>query len=143
MRHGNPINLRGAALGLLVSSFVPPIIFSVTSPLSGKQDVVSIVGTILVTSPFSVMFTVLFGLPLCLFAVWLNLVRWWTCFIGGALAGAATLVAVSYPAAYAIDSLLIYGLIGALSGLAFWVCWHLTSGKIIRGDCRKNTASEE
>jgi hypothetical protein len=72
----------------------------------------------------SVAFVLLLGLPIFLLLGRLGLVNWWAGVLGGFVGGACIplLLGVWNGNARAV---LIYGLIGAATGLAFWSIWRL------------------
>ena len=86
-------------------------------------EAVAFVGAaFLLALPFSLLATLIIGLPSVLLCRRLGLVRWWIALSVGALTG--VLVAVVRPANQPIaDVIAKYVLLGAVAGLTFWVVW--------------------
>ncbi len=110
------------ALAFLAASIVPAAYLAVAFPLSGYHDAGSTFGTFVVVYYFSAVATGLLGFPAFLLLSKRNLVAWWSSIMCGALAGAASLVAVSSN----IDNTtaLRFLLLGAAAGLFFWLVWR-------------------
>lgn len=119
---------RSMFIGLVAASAVPPLLMAITAlPLDPEVDrateAVAFVGAaFLLALPFSLLATLIIGLPSVLLCRRLGLVRWWIALSVGALTG--VLVAVVRPANQPIaDVIAKYVLLGAVAGLTFWVVW--------------------
>jgi hypothetical protein len=110
---------RSMFIGLAAASAVPPL----DPEVDRATEAVAFVGAaFLLALPFSLLATLIVGLPSVLLCRRLGLVRWWLALGVGALTG--VLVAVVRPANQPIADVIVkYVLLGAVAGLTFWVVW--------------------
>jgi hypothetical protein len=100
--------------------FIAPLVPSVFIPLVGQwifpPDVVGALVVYLIALPF--VFAI--GLPLFLLFSRIRIFSWWGSILGGALGGVAILVLLGGRYNLRGYPLLLYGTVGAVTGLAFW-----------------------
>ena len=82
----------------------------------------------LVFYPFSLMATLLLGMPVFLALKWFQLVAWWSALASGFFVGAVMVVALRLPYLPTPEDFLkgisTFGPLGALAGFAFWLIWR-------------------
>lgn len=100
--------------------FIAPLLPSVFIPLVGRWRFPPDVVAALVAYVIALPFIFAFGLPLFLLFSRLRIFSWWGSILGGALGGLAILALVGGRYNLHNYSLLLYGAVGAVTGLAFW-----------------------
>jgi hypothetical protein len=101
--------------------FIAPVVPSIFIPLVGQWKFPPDVMGALLVYVIALPFIFVLGLPLFLLFSRIRIFSWWGSILGGALGGLAILALVGgrynlhgYP-------LLLYGAVGAATGLAFWM----------------------
>jgi hypothetical protein len=112
-----------AAIGFLAASVVPPVVLSLTFPLSGQLTLESLIGSFVVSYGFSALFIVLFGVPSFFLFRRFAPGHWWSVTPVGFILGMLTSIAVQ-PNSVSLKPTVIYGLIGAATVLVFWLVWR-------------------
>lgn len=108
-------------LGFAVASIIPAAYLAVAFPLSGTRDAQSIVGSFAVVYYFSAVAAVFLGVPCFLLMKKIKFVNFWSATLCGAFVGCAALVATTSVESADRASLLMYAVLGAVSGFTFWV----------------------
>lgn len=78
----------------------------------------------LVFYPYSLICTVLFGVPMYLIVRWMRLVTWWSAIVSGALVGLVIAVVFRPANQPYVDELLRFVPSAAVAALAFWLIWR-------------------
>jgi hypothetical protein len=107
-------------VGFFVASAIPPALFSIFTPLSGKLDI-GFLADFIVYYPFSVMATVVFGMPTFLLLRRLSLVTWWSTLIGGYAVGTLMAIILGLPNRPETRDFVMFGSVGLVSGFVFWM----------------------
>jgi len=127
--------LTATILGFLAAPVVPAFVFTVEfiiTDIAAYGNIYSL-GMMAVFYYFSLIFTVLFAVPLALIANYFGITQWWVAVSGGLIIGILTDLIVELPRIYflisdyllnSIEGLLTYGATGALSGFVFWLIWQ-------------------
>ena len=98
---------------------VPGIFFGVVWPLSGVHDAPSILGSAIVMAMWSGTAVLGIGGPLYFLCKCLGVLSWWTALLGGLLGG------ITIWAVLPNDRPLELALLGAATGITFWVLYRL------------------
>jgi hypothetical protein len=116
------------SVGFVAAAVVPSLLMAILTlrwepEIRGLGEAALFVGVaFLVALPFSVLPTLIIGVPGFLLCRRVGLVTWWLALGVGAVAGA--LVAVVRPANQPVADVLVkYVLLGAAGGLTFWLVW--------------------
>jgi hypothetical protein len=119
---------RAALIGFVAASVVPSLRMAILAlpwepGIRSLGEAALFVGVAFsVALPFSVLPTLIIGVPGFLLCRRVGLVTWWLALGVGAVAG--VLVAVARPANQPVADMLVkYVLLGAAAGLTFWVVW--------------------
>jgi hypothetical protein len=107
----------------LIAPVVPGMSLAVMPPAEFEFDLYA-VGWFLALYLLSVVFVLLIGLPIFLLFSRMRLVNWWSAILGGVLGGAAVLTILGFRN-LSSHAFVLYGLIGAATGLTFWFVWRL------------------
>lgn len=111
-------------LAFVAASLVPAIYLAVLYPLSGERDWQSVLGTFVVVYAFAAAATALVGFPAFLVLSLFKFVTWWSALGGGALVGGTAYFAVTSGRLLDTQSSLRFTVMGAVSGLTFWLFWR-------------------
>ena len=106
-----------AAAGFLIASTIPAAYLAVIAPLDGEWT--SVAGTFVVLYPFSLVATIVFGVPAFLLLRPLRPGRWWAVAAVGFLLG----ILVSTALRLDPDPYWVMGPPAAISTLVFWLIW--------------------
>jgi hypothetical protein len=119
-----------AVIALLVAGVVATLILAVFSPLSQEGSAFErTVVSLFVLSPFTFTFSLGLGMPLFYFFERFWRINLATSLLAGSLAGAAASVTIRLPNFPPVHELISDAVVGALSGLAFWLVWNRLNGK--------------
>ena len=113
------------AVGFLVASLIPAVLFAVFTPMTGTLDLRSALGTFRVTYPFSAIATILFGAPAFLALRRFGLIKWWSTLGVGFCLGALVAVVMRLPNQVDVHDLLTFAPMAAASAFVFWLVWRL------------------
>ena len=119
-----------AALGFFAAALPISVLFAFTSPGLGggfEADPLTLLGLTALFYIFSIIFTLLFGVPIFLVLRRFNLVRWWSCALAGVAVGALVAEMILPDGAGASDRisfLSLCGAVGAVSAVGFWAIWR-------------------
>jgi hypothetical protein len=119
-----------AVIALLVSGLVATLVLAVFFPLSEEGSAFGrTVASLFVYLPFVIAFSMGLGMPLFYFFE-----RFWRIdlkisLLAGSIAGAAASVVIRLPNIPPGDELISDAVVGALSGLIFWLVWNRLNGK--------------
>ena len=100
--------------------FIAPLLPSIFLPLVGGWTFPPDVMGALLIYAIALPLVFLFGLPLFLLFSRIRIFSWWGSILGGALGGVAILALVGGRYNLHGYSLLLYGAVGAATGIAFW-----------------------
>jgi hypothetical protein len=113
-----PFRTQNAAV--TAAFFIAPVIPTMFIPVVGPwRFPPNVIGALLVYV-IALPFVFVLGLPLFLLFSRIRMFSWWGSILGGALGGGAILALVGGRHNFHGFPLLLYGLIGAATGLAFW-----------------------
>jgi len=119
-----------AVIALLVSALVAAFVLAVFAPLSEEGRALDrTVASLFVYLPFSVIFAMALGMPL-----YFVFERFWRIdlkrsLLAGSLVGAAVSVVIRLPNFPPGQEFLSDAIVGAVSGLSFWIVWTRLNGK--------------
>ena len=114
------------ALGFFTASFIPIILLTGISLIKdNNEDAVIYFGFIFVFYFFSVLATLLLGLPFYILFDRFKLSTWWSTIGAGFLIGGIVALTLREPyfSTYLLNDILIFGPIGAVSAFTFWLFW--------------------
>lgn len=116
--------LKAAAVGFLVASFIPVVTLMILSAFTeANYSAFSFVDGLLAFYLPTALFVVLFGLPAFVLLRPFAPGHWWSVFAAGFLLG--TLVSLVIQQGHLFPKpLLIDGMIGGVTALAFWMIWR-------------------
>ncbi|MCB0188460.1 MAG: hypothetical protein KDE31_29520 [Caldilineaceae bacterium] len=110
-------------VGFVVASIIPAAVLSIRWPIDGMYKVESIVVSFAIAYPFSAAATVLLGLPAFFVLKPFRPGRWWAALAVGFVIGVVVAITVQLPSISDLKVLPIYGSLGAVSALVFWLIW--------------------
>lgn len=110
--------------GLITAAILPAAYLAIAFPLA-PDSWSAVIGSFFVFLFFSTAATLVLALPLLLMLRKLGLVRWWSALIAGGLVGAVALFCVTSFQSANVQTTMQYVVLGAISGLSFWVFWRL------------------
>jgi len=114
-----------ATVGFFVAPVLPALVLGALTPVTSEvPDLNSAIGLFPAVYPICGLFTVLFGVPAFFLGRRLRLIRWWSTAVVGFVTGAVALLIAAYPTPIEIREVMIWGLLGAGSGLIFWLIWE-------------------
>ncbi|MBC5765829.1 hypothetical protein [Ramlibacter albus] len=114
----------------MAAAALPALYIGVFHPLTGDHDLLSMLATTFIMAYFSAVAAVLIGVPSYFALRRLNLVKWWSATVFGALAGAVVRGVATIPADPEPAVLLRFALLGAAAGFLFWLIWRQGHGAL-------------
>lgn len=127
-------------LAFLAAPILPAIAAGLGSPVTStlrtpvgliSTDPVSVFGFALLFYIVALPVSVVLGIPALAVLSRYDMVRWWSAALVGSAIGILGLLIMvfdrvlrSHSFAQEIDALILYGVVGALSGLVFWLIWR-------------------
>ena len=117
--------VAAAAIGFLAAALVPVLAFAVRTPLHAWTDFSSLLGFLVVWYFFSLLATLLFGVPAFLILRFFGLVRLWTTLVAGSFGGIAVGMLLRWQGRIELRDLLVTCAMGVVSAFVFWLIWSL------------------
>ena len=127
-------------LAFLAAPIFPAIAAGLGTPVTStfhtpfgliSTDPVSVFGFALIFYIFALPVSAALGIPALALLRRYDLVRWWTAaLVGAAIGGLGSLIIVADRVlrtrsfAQDVDALILYGVIGGMSGFVFWLIWR-------------------
>jgi hypothetical protein len=114
-----PFKSQNAAVtaAFFIAPVVPSIFIPPVGPWKFPPDVLGVMLVYVIAVPF----VFVLGLPLFLLFSRIRMFSWWGSILGGALGGVAILAIVGGRYNFQGFPLLLYGAVGAATGLVFWI----------------------
>jgi len=118
--------MSSTIIAVFVSALVPALLGALGTPIMGgyiNTSPQSLLGLTVVFYFFSLLAVLLFGAPLFLLFRSVNLVRWWSAVILGAVAGGLVALCLRLPD-FNIRDFRLTVPEGMVSGVVFWLIWR-------------------
>jgi hypothetical protein len=115
-------------LGFLVAPLISAVIFSATSPILESLGLIARAGMVPVFYFYSLLPTIVLGVPAFVLLFKLRMIRWWTSIGVGLVIGGVMALLVEGSHRLRVPELVFMALTRAASTFAFWLIWLAGDG---------------
>lgn len=117
--------LTAGIIAFLIAALIPAISFSVFTPVANGFDLLTSLGAFPVFFFFSLLATVVFGVPVFVLMDRFGMAHWWSALTAGLAIGGVVAAVLQVPNPVQIRDVLLMAAVGAVSGAAFWFVWRM------------------
>lgn len=112
-------------LAFLIAPLISAALSILLTPLATTQGMVSMFGIFGIFYLISLIFSILFGVPIYCLLLFINKINWLSCLLSGIAVGMIVGVLLHFPGPIFAKDLAILGSVGGASGIGFWLALRL------------------
>jgi hypothetical protein len=112
-------------LGVACASFASAALLVVLGLVRSWANAGAVFGAFPLFFAFSVLAALALGTPVLLLLQRLRAVTWWSAPLAGSGIGLVVATSIRFPGTPPLTELLVFGAIGAISAVGFWVVWKV------------------
>ena len=113
----------------LIVPLVPASIGAIQTVVAGNWHWDAVFGLVPIFYWFSLLATIVFGVPIFLVCRRYNIIRWWSSLGAGIVVGVLVSIVLGYPNYVQLEGLIIHSLAGGAAGFVFWLILNFGSNQ--------------